>query len=68
MWKNIRERVQKYDTRLTKNHGVKIFFTLICPAFQRFIEIAVKISIHQPPLFRGKSWTKVITLKMIRLQ
>jgi hypothetical protein len=62
MWKNIRERVQKYDTRLTKNHGFENFFTLIGPAFQRFIEIAAKITIRLSPFFRGKFCTKVVTI------
>ena len=34
VWKNIRERQQKYDTVLTKTQHVKNFFSLIWLAFQ----------------------------------
>ena len=39
VWKNIRERTQKYDRMLTKTQACKIFFSLIRPAFQRIGEI-----------------------------
>ena len=35
VWKNIRERQQKYDTVLTKTQHAKNFFSLIWLAFQR---------------------------------
>ncbi len=37
VWKNIRERLQKYDTRLTKTKPNRIFFSLISPVFQRIV-------------------------------
>lgn len=35
VWKNIRERQQKYDTMLTNTQHRKNFFSLIWLAFQR---------------------------------
>jgi hypothetical protein len=35
VWKNIRERLQKYDTDMTKAKPLKKKFILVWPAFQR---------------------------------
>jgi hypothetical protein len=37
VWKNIRERVQKYDSKLTKIQPVKKIFSLIGLAFQEIM-------------------------------
>jgi len=43
VWKNIRERVQKYDRKLTKTSALKNFFTLIWRGFQRITQLLFQI-------------------------
>jgi len=43
VWKNIRERVQKYDTKLTKTSSLKNFFILIRRGFQRIGRLMFQI-------------------------
>jgi len=43
VWKNIRERVQKYGTNMTKTKGLKKKFSEDWLAFQRIVELYPKI-------------------------
>jgi hypothetical protein len=42
VWKNIRERVQKYVTNMTKTKGLKKKFSEDWLAFQRIVEQMAK--------------------------